>query len=94
MMIHYRTDQSDLITNLQSLKAQSANQDVQVFSSKGRMLVRMNPQANRNITSENTVLQTLGIQPSQIRSAHFAWQLDDGFLVCHTHEIALQLSPG
>jgi len=94
MMIHYRTDQSDLINNLQSLKAQSAIQDVQVFSSKGRMLVRMNPQANRNITSENTVLQTLGIQPSQIRSAHFAWQLDDGFQVFHTHEIALQLSPG
>ncbi len=93
MMIHYRSEQSGLINDLQSLKERRAVKEVQVFPQKERILVQMNESANRDLSTEGKVLQALNVQESQIRSAHFAWRLEDGFQVFQTHEIVLQLKP-
>lgn len=94
MMIHYTDDQAGLIASLQQLTEQDAIREVQVFPQKRRVLVQLNEQASTDVLSEESVLETLKLASSQIRSAHFAWLLDDGFQIFHTHEIVLQLNEG
>jgi subtilisin family serine protease len=73
------------------LKGQSDVKSVDFFPDRNRAVVHF---SNVQMGSAAEILERLGLDEQPIRSAHFGYNLDDGFQLWLTHHIVFRMKPG
>lgn len=90
IIVHMATNQP-LPNDLESTLDKEWIETVEIHTLKNRFIVTLEKNAPYDIA---TILPSLGMENTAIRSITTGFQLDDGFHLYPTHEIVLKLKPG